>query len=61
MTNEPLSVAFLTLAAGSILYVVVQLVTIAGKAKRPDLVAGGLLLGLFAGFATDAVVTFAGV
>ncbi|MCW2693697.1 MAG: hypothetical protein JWM48_928 [Mycobacterium sp.] len=60
-TSEPLSVAFLTLAAGSILYVVVQLITVAAKAKRPQLLASGLLLGLIAGFATDAVVTAAGV
>ncbi len=60
-TSEPVSVAFLTLAAGSILYVVVQLITIAAKANRRDLLAYGLLLGLLAGFATDAIVTAAGV
>ena len=60
-TSEPVSVAFLTLAAGSILYVVVQLLGVAAKAKRSDLVACGLLLGLLAGFATDAIVTAAGV
>jgi zinc transporter, ZIP family len=60
-TSEPVSVAFLTLAAGSILYVVVQLIGVAVKAKRSELVAVGLLLGLIAGFATDAVVTAAGV
>jgi ZIP family zinc transporter len=60
-TSEPLSVAFLTLAAGSILYVVVQLVGVAGRAKRNDLLAFGLLVGLLAGFATDAIVTAAGV
>ncbi|MDQ1632215.1 MAG: zinc transporter, family [Frankiaceae bacterium] len=60
-TSEPVSVAFLTLAAGSILYVVIQLLGVAAKAKRPELVASGLLLGLLAGFATDAVVTLAGV
>ncbi len=60
-TSEPLSVAFLTLAGGSILYVVVQLLGIAAKAKRSDLLAYGLLLGLLAGFATDAVITAAGV
>jgi len=60
-TSEPLSVAFLTLAGGSILYVVVQLLGIAAKARRSDLVAYGLLLGLLAGFATDAVITAAGV
>ena len=60
-TSEPVSVAFLTLAAGSILYVVIQLVTVAAKARRSDLLAYGLLLGLLAGFATDAIVTAAGV
>jgi len=60
-TSEPVSVAFLTLAAGSILYVIVQLVPLATRAKRPTLLACGLLLGLLAGFATDAVVTAAGV
>lgn len=60
-TSEPVSVIFLTLAAGSILYVVVQLLGVAAKSRRADLVAYGLLLGLLAGFATDAVVTAAGV
>ena len=60
-TSEPVSVAFLTLAAGSIIYVVTQLVGIATKAKRSDLLAYGILLGLVAGFATDAIVTAAGV
>jgi len=52
---------FLTLAAGSILYVVTQLVSLAAKTRRPDLLAYGLLLGLVAGFFTDAIVTAAGV
>ena len=60
-TSEPVSVVFLTLAAGSILYVVTQLMSLAAKARRPDLLAYGLLLGLSAGFLTDAVVTAAGV
>jgi len=60
-TSEPVSVVFLTLAAGSILYVVCQLISIAGKARRTDLLAYGLLIGLFAGFFTDAIVTAAGV
>lgn len=60
-TSEPVSVVFLTLAAGSILYVVTQLVSLAAKARRPDLLAYGLLLGLSAGFLTDAIVTAAGV
>ena len=59
-TSDAVSVAFLTLAAGSILYVVIQLVGVAAKARRPDLLAQGILLGLVAGFVTDAIVTYAG-
>lgn len=59
-TNAYLSVAFLTLAAGSIVYVIAQLFAVAAKAKRPDLLAAGLLLGLFAGFVTDAILIAGG-
>ena len=60
-TSEAVSVAFLTLAAGSIIYVITQLLGIAAKTDRRDLVAYGILIGLIAGFATDAIVTAAGV
>ena len=60
-TSNALSVVFLTLAAGSILYVVVQLIGVALKTRRMDLLAYGLVIGLLAGFITDAVVTAAGV
>lgn len=59
-TSEPVSVVFLTLAAGSIVYVIAQLLGVAARAKRPDLVAYGLLLGILAGFITDAIVTAGG-
>ncbi|HVX42900.1 MAG TPA: ZIP family metal transporter [Mycobacteriales bacterium] len=59
-TSEPVAVIFLTLAAGSIIYVIVQLLAVAAKSRRPDLLAYGLLFGLFAGFATDAIVSAAG-
>ncbi|WP_131747356.1 zinc permease [Frankia sp. Cppng1_Ct_nod] len=59
-TSEPLSVVFLTLAAGSILYVVIQLITVAARNRRADLLAYGLLIGLIAGFVTDGIVTAAG-
>jgi ZIP family zinc transporter len=59
-TSESLSVVFLTLAAGSILYVVIQLLGVAAKTRRSDLLAYGLLVGMIAGFATDAIVTAAG-
>jgi ZIP family zinc transporter len=60
-TSEPLAVAFLTLAAGSIIYVIVQLLAVANRSPRRDLVYVGLLIGLLAGFLTDAVVTAGGV
>jgi len=59
-TSEPMSVVFLSVAAGSIVYVIAQLLGVAARAKRADLVAYGLLLGLLAGFITDAVVTAGG-
>jgi ZIP family zinc transporter len=59
-TSEPVSVIFLTLAAGSILYVIMQLIAVASRARRPDLLAYGVLVGLLAGFLTDAIVTVAG-
>jgi ZIP family zinc transporter len=60
-TSEALSVLFLTLAAGSIIYVVVQLLSVAQRVGRAELLFWGLLLGLAAGFLTDMVVTAAGV
>jgi ZIP family zinc transporter len=60
-TSEPVSVIFLTLAAGSIIYVVAQLLGVAARAKRSDLLSYGMLIGLLAGFVTDAVVTAGGV
>lgn len=59
-TSQVVSVLFLTLAAGSILYVVTMLIGVAVKTRRPDLLAYGMLAGLLAGFLTDAIVTAAG-
>lgn len=59
-TSERLAVAFLTLAAGSILYVVVTLTGVALKSARRDVMAYGVLAGLFAGFATDAILVAVG-
>jgi len=59
-TAEPVSVVFLTLAAGSIVFVIAQLLGVAARAKRTDLVAYGLLIGQLAGFVTDAIVTAGG-
>ncbi len=60
-TSDALSVAFLSLAAGSILYVVIQLLGVCAKANRKDLLGWGIVLGLMLGFATDFVITAAGV
>jgi ZIP family zinc transporter len=59
-TSQAVSVVFLTLAAGSIVYVVIQLIAVAARAKRTDLLAYGLFIGLLAGFITDAIVTAGG-
>ncbi len=59
-TSEPVAVVFLTLAAGSIIYVIIQLLGVAAKSRRADLLAYGLLLGLLLGFGTDAIVSAAG-
>ncbi len=60
VTSAPVSVAFLTLAAGSILYVVVQLIGV-GLKGRKELLGWGLMIGLTAGFATDLIISAAGV
>ncbi|HYL06945.1 MAG TPA: hypothetical protein VEU76_00240, partial [Candidatus Udaeobacter sp.] len=58
--SEVVSMVFLTLAAGSILYVVIQLLGVAHRAGRKELIYAGVLLGLAAGFLTDMVVTAGG-
>ena len=60
-TSTAATVLFLALAAGSILSVIIQLLGVTARAARPDLVAYGVLAGLIAGFATDALVTLGGV
>jgi ZIP family zinc transporter len=59
-TSEPMSLIFLTLAAGSILYVIIQLVAIALRGGHRSLLYWGVWVGLVAGFATDMVLTAGG-
>jgi zinc transporter, ZIP family len=59
-TNETVSVAFLALAAGSILYVVIEMLAVARRFNLKEITTWGLFLGLTLGFATDALVTAAG-
>jgi ZIP family zinc transporter len=54
--NEAISIAFFAVAAGSILYVVQELMNVNRKFGLPVLVTWMLLLGLFLGFATDFVL-----
>ena len=60
VTSPLLGVAFLALAAGSILYVVIELLAVARASKLKELVTWVILLGIVLGFVTDAIVTAAG-
>ena len=60
-TSEALSIAFLALAAGSILYVVLELVNVNRRLASSTLIAWFVIIGLFLGFATEFVVEAAGV
>jgi ZIP family zinc transporter len=59
--NDLLFSGFLALAAGSILYVVIELLAVARRLGHKELATWGILLGVVAGFATDMVLTAAGV
>jgi ZIP family zinc transporter len=59
-SSDAVSVMFLALAAGSILYVVVQLVSIAARSGFRHTLLQGILVGLLMGVVTDLVVTAGG-
>lgn len=59
-TSDPVTLVFLTLAAGSILYVIIQLLAIALRGGHRSLLYWGVWIGLIAGFATDMVLTAGG-
>jgi ZIP family zinc transporter len=58
--SPALEVFFFALAAGSILYVVIELAAVCRRASMPVLVSWMILLGVALGFATDFVLTAAG-
>jgi ZIP family zinc transporter len=58
--SESVYVLFLALAAGSILYVVMQLLRVAFKLDRNKALYWGLFVGILLGFATDFVVSASG-
>ena len=59
-TSEWLFIGFLALAAGSILYVVIELLGVGRKLGHQDIMSWGIVLGLFLGFATDMILVAAG-
>ena len=59
-TSEALSVAFLALAAGSILYVIIELANVNRQLGHKVLVSWALFGGLALGFATDFVLEAVG-
>jgi ZIP family zinc transporter len=61
VVSDTLFLAFLALAAGSILYVVIQLLKVASRQGFPEIVMWSIFIGLAVGFATDYVLVAAGV
>jgi ZIP family zinc transporter len=59
-TNDTVSVAFLALAAGSILYVVIELLAVGRRMEAKEITTWGILAGLLLGFATDAIIVAGG-
>jgi ZIP family zinc transporter len=58
--SQALQVTFFALAAGSILYVVMELVSVCRRFSMPIIVTWMILLGIALGFATDWVLVAAG-
>ncbi len=58
--SVPAFVLCLAVAAGSIMYVVGELLHVGRRFQTPVLVAWGLLLGFVAGFGTDLLLTWTG-
>ena len=58
--NEPVMILFFALAAGSILYVVMELLNVGRALASKTVVTWGILLGLFLGFATDFILVASG-
>jgi ZIP family zinc transporter len=58
--SESVSILFFALAAGSILYVVMELLNVGRMLSSKTLVTWGVLLGLFLGFATDFILKASG-
>jgi ZIP family zinc transporter len=59
--SEALFVLFLALAAGSILYVISELLHVGRNFGIREVVMWGIFAGFFLGFSTDLILTWAGV
>jgi ZIP family zinc transporter len=53
-------ILFLALAAGSILYVVAELLALAKRTASAEVIMWGLAIGFFLGYLTDLILTYAG-
>jgi ZIP family zinc transporter len=60
VVNDTLAVAFLGLAAGSVLYVVIELLAVARRTGLKELTSWCILGGLAMGFVTDGILIAAG-
>jgi ZIP family zinc transporter len=58
--SEDLAIAFLALAAGSVLYVVIELLAVARRTGMKELTMWCILAGLGLGFLTDGILIAAG-
>ncbi len=58
--SEALSILFLTLAAGAIIYVVAEMLGVAKRFKAQEVIMWGVLLGFMLGYGTDLIVSWAG-
>jgi zinc transporter ZupT len=55
-----LSIVFLTVAAGAIMYVIGEMTKVGGRIGHKETAAAGLFVGFVAGFATDLILSAAG-
>ena len=55
-TVKPLEIFFLSLASGSILYIIGELLHLGRKLKEEGVAAAGLLIGFFLAFVTDLLI-----
>ena len=55
-TVKPIEILFLSIASGSILYIIGELLHLGRKMKDETVAAAGLLVGFFLAFATELII-----